>query len=73
MIVRRIKIFSKTKLKHVKSNKGAESISGFAGVIAGKKAANKADEDEKSDIEIIKEAKKAGKKAGTRITHMNIC
>ena len=64
MIVRRTKIFSKTKLKHVKSNKGAESISGLAGVMAGKKAANKADEDEKSDIEIIKEAKKAGKKAG---------
>ena len=64
MILKKIKNFSKTKLKHVNSIKGIESISSGAGVLSAKRAADKADEEDKSDIEIIKEAKKAGKKAG---------
>lgn len=66
VIKKKTKSFSKTKLKHVKSNKGINSISSGAGVISGKKAANKADDEGKSDIEIIKEAKKAGKEAGKK-------
>lgn len=60
----------KVDLKDVKSHKGlkralAAGLTGLdAGGYVGKKAANKADKEGKSDEEILKEARKAGRNVG---------
>lgn len=68
----------KVKLKDIKSHRGmgrsayigavgVNPIGGLAGGYAGKKAANKADKEGKSDYQILRAAKKRGANIGTLV------